>query len=210
MSIQSLGKKRLILDLRHVNQSIWKQKFKSESWRVLLSYANKGDFIFSFDLKSGFHHFDIFPDHQTFLGFSWVFTGTVKYFCFRVLPLCLSLAPCIFTKYHGPLVNFWRFNGVNIVVFLHRGCGKGESLQTAKGHSLLVQTSLSNVGVVPNSAKSLWEPTQSLVWLGLNWKLVSGSISITEKSISSIDSVHYGSGLCLNRRPYYVHVTNLG
>ena len=152
----------------------------------------------------------IFPDHQTFLGFSWVFTGTVKYFCFRVLPLCLSLAPCIFTKYHGPLVNFWRFNGVNIVVFLHHGCGKGESLQTAKGHSLLVQTSLSNVGVVPNSAKSLWEPTQSLVWLGLNWKLVSGSISITEKSISSIDSVHYGSGLCLNRRPYYVHVTILG
>ena len=32
VSIQSSGKKRLILDLRHVNQSIWKQKFKCEDW----------------------------------------------------------------------------------------------------------------------------------------------------------------------------------
>ena len=69
VSVQSSGKKRLILDLRHVNQFIWKQKFKCEDWRVLLSYVNKGDYLFSFDLKSGYHHFDIFPVYQTFLGF---------------------------------------------------------------------------------------------------------------------------------------------
>ena len=185
VSIQSSGKKRLILDLRHVNQSIWKQKFKCEDWRVLLSYVNKGDFLFSFDLKSGYHHFDIFPDHQTFLGFSWVFSGTVKYFCFTVLPFGLSSAPYIFTKCLRPLVKFWRFNGIKIVVFLDDGCGKGESLQTAKGHSLFVQTSLGNAGFVANSTKSLWEPTQLLVWLGLNWDLVSGSISITDRRISN-------------------------
>ena len=185
VSIQLSGKKRLILDFRHVNQSIWKQKFKCEDWRVLLSYVNKGDFLFSFDLKSGYHHFDIFPDHQTFLGFSWVFSGTVKYFCFTVLPFGLSSAPYIFTKCLRPLVKFWRFNGIKIVVFLDDGCGKGESLQTAKEHSLFVQTSLSNAGFVANSIKSLWEPTQLLVWLGLNWDLVSGSISITDRRISN-------------------------
>ena len=185
VSIQSSGKKRLILDLRHVNQSIWKQKFKCEDWRVLLSYVNKGDFLFSFDLKSGYHHFDIFPDHQTFLGFSWVFSGAVKYFCFTVLPFGLSSAPYIFTKCLRPLVKFWRFNGVKIVLFLDDRCGKGDSLQSAKGHSLFVQTSLSNAGFVANSTKSLWKPTQLLVWLGLNWNLVSGSISITDRHISN-------------------------
>ena len=185
VSIQSSGKKRLILDLRHVNQSIWKQKFKCEDWRVLLSYVNKGDFLFSFDLKSGYHHFDIFPDHQTFLGFSWVFSGTVKYFCFTVLPFGLSSAPYIFTKCLRPLVKFWRFNGIKIVVFLDDGCGKGVSLQTAKGHSLFVQTSLGNAGFVANFTKSLWEPTQLLVWLDLNWDLVSGSISISNRRISN-------------------------
>ena len=66
VSIQSSGKKRLILDLRHVNHFIWKQKFRCEDWRVLLSYVNKGDYLFSFDLKSGYHHIDIFPDHHFF------------------------------------------------------------------------------------------------------------------------------------------------
>ena len=80
--IQPLGTKRLILDLRHVDHFIWKQKFRCEDWRVLLSLVNNGDYLFSFDLKSGYHHIDIFPDHQTFLGFSWVFSGTVWYFCF--------------------------------------------------------------------------------------------------------------------------------
>ena len=34
-------------------------------------YVNKGDFLFSFDLKSGYHHFDI---SQTIRHF-WVFPG---------------------------------------------------------------------------------------------------------------------------------------
>ena len=79
---------------------------------------------------------------RLFLGFSWVFSGTVKYFCFTVLPFGLSSAPYIFTKCLRPLVKFWTFNGIKIVVFLDDGCGKGESLQTAKGYSLFVQTSL--------------------------------------------------------------------
>ena len=70
-------------------------------------------------------------------------------------------------------------------MFLDEGCGKGESLQTAKGHSLFVQTSLGNAGFVAIFTKSLREPTQLLVWLGLNWDLVSGSISISDRRISN-------------------------
>ena len=29
------------------------------------------DYVFSFDLKSGYHHVDIFPEHWQYLGFSW-------------------------------------------------------------------------------------------------------------------------------------------
>jgi len=70
-------------------------------------------------------------------------------------------------------------------VFLDDRCGKGDSLQIAKRHSLFVQSSLSNAGFVANSSKSLWDPTQSLVLLGLNWDLVSGSISISDRCISN-------------------------
>ena len=71
-------------------------------------------------------------------------------------------------------------------MFLDDGCGKGDSLQIAKGHFLFVQSSLSNAGFVANSTKSLWDPTQSLVWLGLNWDLVSGSFSISDRRISKL------------------------
>ena len=86
-STQSSGKKRLILDLRHVNQFIWKQKFECEDWRVLSSYVNKGDYLFSFDLKSGCHHFNIFPDHQTFLGFFLGFLWFCQIFLFFSSPI---------------------------------------------------------------------------------------------------------------------------
>ena len=41
-----------------------------------------------------------------------------------------------------------------------------------------------SAGFVASSAKSLWNPTQVLVWLGLNWDLVTGTISITDRRIS--------------------------
>ena len=31
----------------------------------------QGDWAFSLDLKSGYHHVDIHEDSQTILGFSW-------------------------------------------------------------------------------------------------------------------------------------------
>ena len=31
----------------------------------------QGDWAFSFDLKSGYHHVDIHEDSQNILGFSW-------------------------------------------------------------------------------------------------------------------------------------------
>ena len=67
VSVQSCGKKRLILDLRCVNQYIFKQKVTFEDWRVGLDYFEKGSHFTKFDLKSGYHHLDLFPDHQRFL-----------------------------------------------------------------------------------------------------------------------------------------------
>ena len=65
VSIQSSGKKRLILDLRLVNLYIFKQKFKCEDLSVALKVMSKG-YLFKFDLKSGYHHVEIFPVHRKF------------------------------------------------------------------------------------------------------------------------------------------------
>jgi len=56
--------------------------------------------MMTFDLKRGYHHIEIHPDHLRFLAFAWKFPGeaSIRYFVFTVLPFGLSSAPYIFTK----------------------------------------------------------------------------------------------------------------
>ena len=60
----SSGKKRLVINLRHLNRFLWKQTFKYEDLRVAMLLLERGDYMFSFDLKSGYHHMG--GHHQLF------------------------------------------------------------------------------------------------------------------------------------------------
>ena len=51
------GKKlRLILDLRYVNRHLARFRFKLEDLKAVANVYNKGDYVVTFDLKSGYHH----------------------------------------------------------------------------------------------------------------------------------------------------------
>ena len=108
-SIDSSGKKRLILDQRYVNMYLHKDKIKFDVIKCSENYllANKG-YLFKFDLKNSYHHFDIFDYQQTYLSISWVIKGATKYFVFTALPFGLSFAPFVFTKVVRSLVKHWR------------------------------------------------------------------------------------------------------
>lgn len=205
VSIQSSGKKRLILDLRHVNLYIFKQKFKCEDLSVALKVMSKGYYLFKFDLKSGYHHVEIFPDHRKYLAFAWDFgDGVLKYFQFAVLPFGLSSAPFLFTKLLKPVVTSWRCKGIPMVIFLDDGLGGGANSIQAKINSLTVNADLLKFGFVINENKSLWEPVQNIIWLGTVLDTNLGFISVTEHRIaklkSSIDSILKGGCTTVNVR----------
>ena len=63
VSFNAKGTPRLILDLRHVNKYIPKPKFRMDDWKVFANYFVPDGFLFKFDMKSGYHHVDICPDH---------------------------------------------------------------------------------------------------------------------------------------------------
>ena len=88
VSIQSNGKKRLILDLRYPNSFVKNFTIKFEDAKTMLNsfIDHSQNWFYSFDIKSGYHHIDIFPPDQDFLGFSWSFSGVTRYFKFTVLP----------------------------------------------------------------------------------------------------------------------------
>ena len=81
VSINASGKKkRLILGLRYIYQFIWKQTFRLDDLKIMMQYVHKGDFMFLFDLKSDYHHLDIFSGHQQYLGFLFRFGSRIRYF----------------------------------------------------------------------------------------------------------------------------------
>ena len=120
VSIQPSGKKRSIVDLRHVNGPLIKQRVKYEDWKIAMAYIAKDSYMFSFDLKSGYHHdVEISQDHQTFLRFCWRSpdSNNEVFYVFTVLLFGLSLAPYIFTRLLKPLEKHCRIQGTCIAVF---------------------------------------------------------------------------------------------
>ena len=114
-------------------------------------------FVFSFDLRSGYHHVDIFPEHLAFLAFSWDFgTGVARYFQLTVLPFGLSSAPFIFTKLLKPLETL-RSHGIPVAIFIDDGVGAGQSVEAAN-HNISVVSDLARAGFQINHEKSDWQP----------------------------------------------------
>ena len=66
---QSGGKCRLILDLSYLNRFIWKQSVRFEDIRTVFDLFQSGYFFFTFDLKSGYHHVEIFSRSSPVSGF---------------------------------------------------------------------------------------------------------------------------------------------
>ena len=90
VSIQKSGKKCLILDLRHVNQYLFKTNFRCKDVSIAREVLNPGDFMFSFKLKSGYHHVEIFPEHRQYLRFLESFLlASPGIFNFQSCPLVL-------------------------------------------------------------------------------------------------------------------------
>ncbi|VDI62905.1 Hypothetical predicted protein [Mytilus galloprovincialis] len=182
VSVSSKGKERLILDLRHVNEHVVLSRIKFEDLKTVSQYIKSESFGLFFDLKSGYHHVDVFHAHRQYLGFQW----KNKFYVFTVLPFGLKTSGYIFTKVIRPLVKNWRKDGIKVVVYLDDGFGVAETSDICTLHSQKVKTDLINSGFVPNKDKCKWNPSQDLNWLGFHWDLKLGKLSVPDKKLSDI------------------------
>ena len=152
----SSNKLRLVLNLRYLNQFLYMQQFKYEDLRIAALLFEKHEYLFKFDLKSGYHHVDIYPEHQKYLGFQWNKEGgEAGFYMFAVLPFGLSTACYIFTKLMRPLVRFWRGRGLKAIVYLDDGIIAVKGKPRALNESTQVQCDLQHAGFVVNVEKSV-------------------------------------------------------
>jgi hypothetical protein len=109
-----MNKLRLILDLRYINSFLEVQKFKYESIREVSQLAKLGDYLFSVDLKYGYHHVDVAPEFWQYLRFEW----HGKYYVFCQLPFGMATACFVFTKLMKQLVTHWRKRGIRVIPYI--------------------------------------------------------------------------------------------
>ena len=198
VAFNSSGKPRLILDLRFVNEHLLKEHIKFDDWRVFEQFVEPGGFVFKFDLRKGYHHIDILPEHQNFLGFSWKRNGKEYFYVFTVLPFGLSTAPAVFTKVLRPLISSWHKQGIKIAVYLDDGFGIASTFEKTFNHSKTTKNLLMLAGLVTNDEKSEWNPSKSLTWLGVTVDLNKNTYQIAEERISSL----LKSLFCVLKSPY--------
>ena len=176
------GKQRLVLDCRHLNKHLFQFKFKYENSEVAMVLFEEGDFMFSFDLKSAYHHIMIANDFITYLGFQW----KDKFYVFNVLPFGLATAGFIFSKVTREVVKHWRSMSYKVVMYLDDGLAGAETHEKAKLLSQAVKADLISLGFVIAEEKCLWEPVHEIVWLGLVWDMKEGILRLTEGRLNKL------------------------
>ena len=177
------GKLRLVLDCRHINKHLFQFKFKYENSEIAKVLFGEGDFLFTFDLKSAYHHIMIDRSFIEYLGFQW----DGRFYVFKVLPFGLATAGFIFSKVTREAVKFWRSSGHKIIMYLDDGLAGANTIQSAYVLSSKIKNDLEKLGFLLAHEKCDWKPRQNVTWLGLIWNMASGTMHLTEERTQNIE-----------------------
>ena len=100
----------------------------------------RDDLMFSFDLKSGYHHVNIAQEHWKYLGFAWRGALLSPIWAF----FCLLL-------YHQiGASGYWKAKGLRIVVYFDDGLCEVDWKAKVLEASALVMYTLEHAGFVMN------------------------------------------------------------
>ena len=183
VALNKNGKKRLVLDCRHINPDLFKYKCSFENHSVARQIFSQDDYLFTFDIRSAYHHCMIFSEHRTYLGFSWIFEGEQRYFVFNVLPFGISTAGYLFTKLLKVPLKKWRSEGHKVILFLDDGLGGKGTYAEALLSGKYIREDLQNFGFLVAEEKCQWLPSQIVIWLGYVWNMITGTLRVTDERI---------------------------
>ncbi len=157
------GGLRPILDLRRLNLSLYKGKFKMLTMRTIMSQVQEGDWFVTIDLKDMYIHIQVVQRHRRFLRFA--FGG--KAYQYKVLPFGLALAPRTFTKCMDAALAPLRLQGIRVLNYLDDWLILAHSRELVSRHRDIVLGHIHSLGLRMNAKKSVLLPSQRTVFLGV-------------------------------------------
>ncbi len=159
------GGLRPILDLRHLNRSLRRFRFKMFTIPIIVSQIRYEDWFVTIDLKDAYFHVSIIPSHRKFLRFA--FGGET--FQYRVLPFGLALSPRTFTKCMDAALVPLRLQGVRLLYYIDDLLILAQSREIAVWHRDVILGHIWCLGLRLNTKNSVLSPFQRIKFLGVVW-----------------------------------------
>ncbi|KAL0196189.1 hypothetical protein M9458_009761, partial [Cirrhinus mrigala] len=172
------GGLRPILDLRLLNRSVMRLKFKMLTIKQVVSQIRSEDWFVTIDLKDAYFHVSILPQHRKFLRFA--FRGEA--YQYRVLPFGLALSPRTFTKCVDAALAPLRLQGIRILNYIDDWLILAQSEMVAVRHRDVVLAHMKELGLRLNAKKSVLSPLQRTTYLGVVWDSIT-SVSCSDRRV---------------------------
>ncbi|KAI2658583.1 Transposon Ty3-G Gag-Pol polyprotein [Labeo rohita] len=176
------GGLRPILDLRVLNRSVMKLKFRMLTLKQVVSQIRSEDWFVTIDLKDAYFHVSILPQHRKFLRFAFRGEG----YQYRVLPFGLALSPRTFTKCVDAALAPLRLQGIRILNYIDDWLILAQSEQLAAQHRDVVLAHMKELGLRMNTKKSVLSPLQRTTYLGVVWDSTTMQARLSPARIESI------------------------
>ncbi|KAL0167364.1 hypothetical protein M9458_039208, partial [Cirrhinus mrigala] len=176
------GGLRPILNLRLLNRSVLRLKFRMLTVRQVVSQIRSEDWFVTIDLKDAYFHVSILPQHRKFLRFA--FRGEA--YQYRVLPFGLALSPRTFTKCVDAALAPLRLQGIRILNYIDDWLILAQSEMVAVRHRDVVLAHMKALGLRLNAKKSVLSPLQRTTYLGVVWDSTTMQARLSPARIESI------------------------
>jgi hypothetical protein len=106
--VEHNGKKRLVFNLKHLNNFCVKRICRFGSLTALRRTLHEGDLMWSIDLSDAYHHVGVYEPHQRYFTFAIETTRGVEYFSTGALNFGWCRSPQVFTEFMKPIVAYLR------------------------------------------------------------------------------------------------------
>lgn len=176
------GKLRLVIDLSHLNKFIHLDSFKMETTASIKNAIQPHDWTASIDLTDAYLHIPIHPASRKYLRFA---VGD-QLFQFRALPFGLNTAPLVFTRLMNVITSYLHRQNIALFPYLDDWLIRNtEYLSTLHDVQSCLRVIIS-VGLIPNWEKSDLIPTQSFIFIGMEFLTAQNIVRLPRERLDSL------------------------
>uniref|UniRef100_A0A146LQD6 Pol polyprotein n=1 Tax=Lygus hesperus TaxID=30085 RepID=A0A146LQD6_LYGHE len=156
------GDKRLILNLKRLNEFVSAPPFRLEDHRTVRQLVWQGAYGTVVDISDAYYAVNVRREHRKYLRFM---VGN-DIFQFKCLPFGLSSAPYTFVKLMKPILAHLRSQGVTLANYLDDFVILGHSSDVCETHANKLIELLTSLGFIINVDKCCLKASTSFTFLG--------------------------------------------